>query len=125
MKSEFIAVFIIAALLALALININHIETKTLALTEEIELAEKQYNVGDIEGAVFCVEDSLNAWLSWDSYSHIMLRHSEVDVITDTYFDLLSELEGEAEVSQASFEKLKEALASIADKERVSLKSIL
>ena len=125
MKSEYAAFFIIAAILALALINVNHIENKTLALSEEIELAEKQYFVGDTENAVSGVEESLNAWLSWDSYSHIMLRHSEVDVITDTYYELLSKLEEETDVSPASFEKLKEALNSIADKERISINSIL
>ena len=125
MKSEYAAFIIIVALLALVLINVNHIENKTLALTEEIELAEKQYFVGDTVGSVSGVEESLNAWLSWDSYSHIMLRHSEVDVITDAYYELLSKLEGETKVSPASFEKLKEALNSIADKERISINSIL
>ena len=125
MKREYIAVALIAAIFVLAMINVHHIESKTLALNNDIELAEKLYYDGDSDGAVSGIEKSLDTWLSWDSYSHIMLRHSEVDVITETYYELLSELEGEAKASQASFEKLKEALASIADKERISLSSIL
>ncbi len=125
MKREYIAVLLIAALLTLALINVHHIENKTLALTSDIELAEKLYFDDDSEGAVSSIEKSLNTWLSWDSYSHIMLRHSEVDVITDAYYELLSKLEGEDKVAKSSFDKLKEALGSIADKERISLNSIL
>ena len=125
MKREYVAVLIIAAIFSLALINVHHIESKTLALTSDIELAEKLYFDDDSEGAVSSLEKSLSNWLSWDSYSHVMLRHSEVDVITDAYYELLSELEGEAKVSQAAFDKLKEVLSSIADKERISLNSIL
>ena len=125
MKREYIAVLLIAAIFALAMINIHHIESKTLALTDDIELAEKLYVKGDSEGAAADIKKSLNTWLAWDSYSHIMLRHSEVDVITDAYYELLCELEGEDKVTEAAFGKLKEALASIADKERISLNSIL
>ena len=125
MKREYIAVALIAAIFVLAMINVHHIESKTLALNNDIELAEKLYYDGDSDGAVSGIEKSLDTWLSWDSYSHIMLRHSEVDVITDAYYELLSELEGEDKVAEASFDKLKEALGSIADKERISLNSIL
>ena len=125
MKREFVAIFLIAAILALALINIRHIENKTQALSEDIETAEKLYLNGDKKGAVAGIEDSLETWLSWDSYSHIMLRHSEIDVITDGYYDLLSELQGENEVTEASFGKLKEELHSIVVKERVTVESIL
>lgn len=125
MKREYIAVALLAAILALTLINIRHIENKAEALCEDIESSEKLYFNGDTEGAVSGIEDSLNTWLSWDSYSHIMLRHSEVDVITDAYYELLSELEGDGKVTEASFGKLKENLRSIVVKERVTLGSIL
>lgn len=125
MKRELIAVFIIAALLMLALENIRQIENKTETLTNGIESAEKLYLSGDRQGAAAGIEDSLNTWLNWDFYSHIMLRHSEIDVITDAYYTLLSELQSEDTVTQASFERLDEQLRSILIKERVTLGSIL
>ncbi len=125
MKREYIAILLIIAIFVLAMINIRHIENKTQALTGDIEAAEKLYFSGDKDGAVSDIEDSLESWLDWDSYSHIMLRHSEIDVITDAYYDLLSELQSENETAEASFGKLKEELRSIAIKERVTLGSIL
>jgi len=125
MKREYVAIFMISAIFVLSMINIRHIENKTQTLTDEIDIAEKLYLNGDKEGAVADIKSSLDAWLGWDSYSHIMLRHSEIDVITDAYYDLLSELQGENEATQASFGKLKEELRSIVIKERVTLGSIL
>lgn len=125
MKREYVAVFLIVAIFALSMINIRYIENKAQALEDNIVTAEKLYFSGDKEGAVSDITDSLDAWLSWDSYSHIMLRHSEIDVITDEYYDLLSELQGENETSKASFEKLKEDLRSLVSKERITLRSIL
>ena len=69
MKREYIAVLLIAAIMTLALINIRHIENKTLTLTSDIELAENLYIHGDKAGAVAGIEASLNSWLHWDSYS--------------------------------------------------------
>ena len=125
MKREYIAVLLIAAIFALSMINVHHIENKTLDLTSDIELAEKLYFDDDSEGAVSSIKKSLNTWLSWDSYSHIMLRHSEIDIISDAYYDLLSEIQGETETTKASFEKLKEDLRSLVSKERITLRSIL
>lgn len=125
MKREYIAVSLIVAIFVLSMMNIRYIENKAQALEDNIATAEKLYFGGDKEGAVSDITASLDAWLSWDSYSHIMLRHSEIDVITDTYYDLLSELQGENETPKASFEKLKEDLRSLVSKERITLRSIL
>jgi len=125
MKREYIAVFLIVSIFVLSMMNIRYIENKTQALEGDIETAEKLYFSGDKEGAVSDITASLDAWLSWDSYSHIMLRHSEIDIITDAYYDLLSELQCENETPEASFEKVKEELRSIATKERITLGSIL
>ena len=125
MKREFVAVFIVVAILTLSLINIRYIETKTQALSSDIETAEKLFLKGDNDGATARIEDSLSIWLDWDSYSHIMLRHSEIDIITDAYFELLSALEAEEGVTEAAFERLSEQLRSILIKERVTLGSVL
>jgi len=125
MKREFFAVGLLLALLALSLYNIRYIENKSQTLNSYIEKAEKHYLSGDRQGAAEDIEASLDIWLGWDSYSHVMLRHSEVDVITETYYELLKELEGKDTVTEASFGKLKEELSSITTKERITARSIL
>ncbi|PKM74164.1 MAG: hypothetical protein CVU91_03730 [Firmicutes bacterium HGW-Firmicutes-16] len=125
MIREIIAVSLLFALLALSLFNVKYIENKTDILANEIEQAHELYQNGDNEGAASHVEESLNNWLSWESYSHIMLRHSEIDIITGAYFALLEELEGDAKVTGASFDALIETLNDIAKKERITLGSLL
>ena len=125
MKREYVAAVMLAAILALSLINVRHIERKASALTGDIEQAQRLYQNGEHEQAADSVEDSLSSWLNWDSYSHIMLRHSEIDLVTDAYYELLSELQGENEVTEASFGALIEKLHDIVRKERVNAGSLL
>lgn len=125
MIREIVAVSLLVALLALSLFNVKYIENKTEILADEIGQAHELYQNGDNEGATSLVEDSLNTWLSWESYSHIMLRHSEIDVITSAYYALLEELEGEEKVTGASFDALIETLNDIVKKERVTFGSLL
>ena len=125
MKREIFAVALLLGLLTLSLYNIRYIENKSQTLNSYIEKAEKHYLSGDRQGAAEDIEASLKLWLGWDSYSHVMLRHSEVDVITESYYELLKELEGDDAVTKASFGKLKEELNSIITKERINVRSIL
>ncbi len=125
MKREFFAAGLILGLLALSLYNIRYIQNKSQTLESYIEEAETHYHSGDRQGAVEDIKSSLDIWLGWDSYSHVMLRHSEVDVITEAYYELLMELEGEDKVAEASFGKIKEELNSIITKERINVRSIL
>lgn len=125
MIREIIAVSILVALLALSLVNVKYIETKTELLAGEIQEAHELYQKGDNNGAAARVNESLNKWLGWESYSHIMLRHSEIDVITSAYYALLEELEGDEKVTGASFDALIETLNDIVKKERVTFGSLL
>lgn len=124
MKREFVALSLLAIILTLTIINTYYVENKTETLTEDIETAEKLYLDGDKEGAAESVEVSFNNWQGWDSYAHILLRHTEVDLVTDAYFELLSQLESEEKVSEASFSKLKEQLNSISRMEQIKVGSI-
>ncbi|NCB73865.1 MAG: DUF4363 family protein [Clostridia bacterium] len=125
MKRELFAVSLLLGLLALSVYNIRYIENKSQTLISYIEEAEAHYLGGNSQQAAEDIETSLDIWLGWDSYSHVMLRHSEVDVITEAYYELLKELEGDDRVTQASFGVLKEELNSILTKERINVRSIL
>lgn len=125
MKRELIAAALLLALLALSFLNVRYMENKTSALAADIEAADGLYGSGDAESAAGLVEDSLNGWLSWKSYTHIMLRHSEIDVVTCAYYELLEKLESGEKVPEASFESLITTLGDIVDKESIALGSLL
>lgn len=122
---EFVAGALLLTLLILSFVNVNYIERKTEDLSELITKAELLYQEGDRQEATNRVHESLDTWLDWNSYSHIMMRHTEVDLITDAYYELLDALEGDEPVTQAGFRSVLEKLADIVTKERISLGALL
>ena len=64
-------------------------------------------------------------WLGTDGYTHIFIRHSEIDSTTDAFFELMSDVRsGDAESAAGSYEKLLAHLSSLYTMERVTLGSI-
>lgn len=120
MKRELIAVALLATLLALSLANVHYIENKSAALMENIGAAETLLDSGDTLGAESALRVSLDGWLGWKSYTHIMLRHSEIDAITDTYYELLAGIQNGGEAPKAAFGALRQKLLDLSEKERVS-----
>lgn len=118
---EFIAGALLLGLLILSFVNINYIERKTDNLSALITKAETLYQDGDRQEATTLVHESLDIWLDWSSYSHIMMRHTEIDLVTDAYYALLDSLEGEDPVTPSGFRSVLEKLADILTKERISL----
>ena len=60
-----------------------------------------------------------------EGYTHIFIRHSEIDSTTDAFFELMSDVRsGDAESAAGSYEKLLAHLSSLYTMERVTLGSI-
>lgn len=126
MKREFVALAVILAILAASIINGHYVERKTTEFSHDLHIAQELYDSGAREEATTKVADSLKGWLEWKSYAHIMLRHTEVDNVTEAYFDLLSDMEDEkADVPAASFGKVEQLLQNISAMEQLSIGAIL
>lgn len=126
MKREWIALGIILAILSFSIFNANYVAQKTELFRSDLHAAQDYYDSGDRQQAASKVTDSLLGWLRWHKYAHIMLRHSEVDNVTDSYYDLLSALEdSEEKVTDAAFDKVTQKLHNISDMEQMTLGSIL
>ena len=64
-------------------------------------------------------------WLGADGYTHIFIRHSEIDSTTDAFFELMSDVRsGDAQSASGAYEKLAAHLDSLYTMERVTLGSI-
>lgn len=124
MKRELIAGVLMITLIALCALNIAHVDRLTAAMLDEIQLSREACERGDRESARGHFELALENWLSADAYTHIFIRHSEIDTLTDAFYDLLSSVENGDECSGA-YEKLIYHLESIASMERISLGSIM
>lgn len=126
MKREFVALAVILAILTASIVNGHYVERKTTEFSEDLRVAQQLYDSGAQEKAVSKVADSLDDWLEWKRYAHIMLRHSEVDNVTEAYYDLLSEVENsEEKVPAASFKKVEQLLKNVSTMEQLSIGAIL
>ena len=78
-KREYTAIAVLALLLALSVWNLKSIDTLTgdieIALSKSQSAAEKL----DFKTARQRLDEGLELWLSADSYTHIFLRHPEID----------------------------------------------
>ncbi len=126
MKREFVALAVVLAILTASIVNGHYVERRTSEFSHDLHIAQELYDSGAREEATTKVSDSLKGWLKWKSYAHIMLRHSEVDNVTEAYFDLLSDMEDEeADVPAASFGKVEQLLKNVSDMEQLSIGAIL
>lgn len=116
---------VLILLFALALFNTHAITAKTRELSDCVSLAERASLGGDTDEAVSLVEEGLASWMRWSSYTHIMLRHSEIELVIEGFFDLLGELETEDGASHMDFERLRVILRGISDAERPRWGSVL
>lgn len=80
---------------------------------------------GQFELAEQELENAAQDWLGADGYTHIFIRHSEIDSTTDAFFELMSDVRsGDAQSASGAYEKLAAHLDSLYTMERVTLGSI-
>ena len=71
-------------------------------------------------------EKALQKWLGAERYTHIFVRHSEIDATADAFYDLMQSLSGgEYDGIEQAYSKLLYHLSSIATMEQISLGSIM
>ena len=105
--------------------NLAYLRDLTGELTETLELSRAYCEAGRFELAEAELEKASDAWLAADGYTHIFIRHSEIDSTTDAFFELMSDVRsGDADSAAGSYEKLAAHLSSLYTMERVTLGSI-
>lgn len=125
-KRDYIAVGVLAFLLALSAYNLASIDKLTnnigIALSKSQSAAEKL----DFKAARKYLNEGLEIWLDADEYTHIFLRHPEIDSTADAFYELEQILlQEDLTACGAAFDKLRYHLNSIDGMEHLSLGSIL
>lgn len=124
MKKELIAGGLLILLLTISLLNIYYINSSMDSLSQQVRQAGQLVDEGKTEEAAEVLQRSLEQWQSMDRYVHVMLRHDEIDPITDEYFALLDELDSGGDATSASFETLLSHFNELSEMESLSLSSI-
>ena len=125
MKKEFFAFFLLVAILIASLINTYYINRLSQQIIGIIESAEVSAENEDWVSATKQAEKAADVWKKNDSYTHIVLRHTEIDSATDALYQLLKEIYDKNPESTKGAAKLAiEHLDSIASIEVVKPGSI-
>lgn len=125
MNREICAYLLLLALFLGSLYNIHVMDTKIGSLRTEAEKAYESAQNGDFEDAERQLRSAADRWLDMDEYTHIFIRHTEIDSATDAFFDMLSDIGSkDAEGVEGSHRKLDAHLQSLITIEHLSFGSI-
>lgn len=125
MKKELAAAGIILLLILGAVWNVFHVKALGAGITEQVVKAQSCCRREDFAGGEDALRQGLELWLEADGYTHIFIRHSEIDSTSDAFYDALgaiSEQDGDGAVTAC--EKIQYHIDSIVSMERVTLKSV-
>jgi len=125
MKKELFAIVILIGLLVGAIGNLTHLSRLTDQMNAHIMSAQNACLELQYEQAEDSLSQALDLWLNADEYTHIFIRHSEIDAATDAYYEALSALQDRDSSAVAMINMVQYHINGILAMERVTPKSVL
>ena len=125
MNRELAAGALLLLLMAGAWWNIRVVDRLTGELLAGLDASQAAEEQGDHLAAQAALDKALNRWLEADSYTHIFIRHAEIDSTADAFYELQAQLLAGEGDSSAAYDKLRYHLDSIQRMEHPSFGSIL
>lgn len=125
MKKEIATAVILALVFIGVLVNIKVAGNIILSLEEDVTAAYESAEKGDFDRAKPQLDAAVEHWMSLDGYTHIFIRHSEINSTTEAYFQLKSDIYAEdMGAVEGSYGLLMATLDSLMTMEQLSLGSI-
>ena len=126
MKKEIIAAALLLLVLFGSVYNITVIDRVLYGLEDEVTQAYTSAVAGDYATAKTQMRSAAAHWQALDGYTHIFIRHTEIDSATDAFFTLLSDIAAEdAGNAEGSYGLLIAHLESLRTIEHPTFGSIL
>lgn len=104
--------------------NIRFIDGFADSLIEQIELSRAQWASGNTQSAEETLEHALDRWFGAETYTHVFIRHAEVNDVTDAFFDVFAALNSGDGAAGSQYDRLEAHLRSIDDMEHVTIRSV-
>lgn len=124
MKKELIAFIALLFLIAFVSYNVRYISTVTEELSGYIEASQAAYTAADYDTAETQLRHAIDIWSSSGAYTHIALRHSDIDSVTASFYDLLSEVYAQSQQVYGGYENILAELSHLAEMETPHIGSI-
>ena len=88
MSREMLASLLILLLIAGAWWNISAVDHLSEDMLSALDESQQAADEGDAVRALEALDRGLERWLQADSYTHIFIRHSEIDSTADAFYEL-------------------------------------
>lgn len=125
MKKEIISALLLLLIFSGVLINIRINERIVSSLINEVDMSYENLKNGNEDKAMQQLDTAIEHWLDLDGYTHIFIRHSEINSTTDAFYGFRSDVgSGDADAANGSYGLLKETLLSLMTMEQISLGSV-
>ena len=125
MKKEIIALLLLVLLFIGSMYNVSVVENMVTELENNVTSSFELAQSGDLEAAQKIIKQAATDWSSRDGYTHIFIRHSEINETTDAFFGYISDICAEDIGSaEGSCALLLAQLESLKTMEEISLGSI-
>ncbi len=125
MKKEVMIGCFLMILLAAALVNIHYLNELTDNVTQLIEESVKSAERGDWQQSVTKGEEAAKLWTESDTYTHLVLRHPEVEAVTDSIYGYMEQIYAREEgAAKGAARAAISRLTSISSIEKIKLGSI-
>ena len=126
MKKEIGAILALAILFSCSIYNIHYMDNLAETMLIHVDTSRKRAESGDFGQAEAELRQAIDLWSASQGYTHIFIRHPEIDSATDAFYELLSDIiSQDFEAAQGSYEKAAAHIRSIAAMEHLTLGSIL
>lgn len=125
MKKEIISALLLLLMFSGVLVNIRINERIVSSLINEVDMSYENLKNGNKGKAMQQLDTAIEHWLNLDGYTHIFIRHSEINSTTDAFYGFRSDVgSGDADAANGSYGLLKETLLSLMTMEQISLGSV-
>ena len=125
MKKEIISALLLLLIFSGVLVNIRINERIVSSLINEVDRSYDNLKNGNKDKAMQQLDTAIEHWLNLDGYTHIFIRHSEINSTTDAFYGFRSDVgSGDADAANGSYGLLKETLLSLMTMEQISLGSV-
>ena len=124
MRREVIAIMLLILLLGILLGNIRYLDNLVADIEEAVSRSSAAWERGNTQLAVSELETAMERWQSAANYAHIFLRQTEIDAVSDAFFDLSASLHDGEKDSRDDYLRLFYHLDSLERMDALRLSSI-
>jgi TRAP-type C4-dicarboxylate transport system substrate-binding protein len=125
MKKEVLVSIFLVLLLTASLFNIHYLNKLSNDISARINAAVSSAEAENWTEAEKKTEEAIRMWKDSDTYTHLVLRHSEVESATDALYNMAEQVYAQdAGAVRGAGQAASSRLTSIASIERIRLGSI-